>query len=234
VLADGSAPILRREVVAAVAAAIGPGPSGGEPVRIAMDAEPEQRGIHGRLHSFGVLPASFSTTAVGGVTQAEGASILAKAAFIAGRIHVDGDAGSGWQRSDQPEYLRHLGNGEPRPCIESDGSRAAAVGFPLTQPDLNDDLWWRLRMLAGVGTRQSGRMQWLLTGRPAEFGVAAGQLEIDAADCHLPPAGIRRRGRPTAHRQVPGCKARHCGPVCAAGSLRRNERQRRVHVEGVP
>ena len=135
------------------------------------------------LQTLGVLPESFQPI-LGqsqGLTAEETALMLARTAFVAGKIalHAEILNVKGLKKSaPAPTFLALLPPMKLRACLEKDNDRAAKISFTDILP--GDSSYFDIKDLLSRGTKNSAKqMMWLLpaTRRPTEFGIARGQTK---------------------------------------------------------
>ncbi|HRH94189.1 MAG TPA: hypothetical protein PKV72_06705, partial [Candidatus Peribacteria bacterium] len=183
-MADGNAPVTKREAMAMVAAMLGVKSDGELVLSLPPDATADDAtsGIFVALKKAGVLPRGFEASIGGGVIPSEAADLLVKAAFAGGKLTLSALPDEvRWDQTVVPEYLSLAGEIDRRPCLTQDSARALSVRSDIL-PNAAGDLFERLQLLLSVGVDDSeGRTRWLITGRPSEYGVKAGNIGLSAS-----------------------------------------------------
>jgi hypothetical protein len=177
---DARAPVTRREAMGMVAAMLQARPPDGD-TTLPPDATEADReaGTFAALKALDVLPLGFERTMNAGLTWPEAAELLLRSAFVGGKIPLGAAPDEEhWNDADVPEYLESAQTIGQRACIVQDATRGETVGSSLP-PGGAEYLKDRLRLLLTVGTPdESGRVRWLITGQPSDYGVRAGVVRV--------------------------------------------------------
>ncbi len=180
-VADGDAPVTKREAMAMVAAVLKLKTDGTAALPPDATEDDGTSGVFAALKQAGVLPRGFEVALGGGVTPSEAADLLVKAAFAGGKLTLSALPDEvRWDQSMEQEYLAAAGVIDRRPCMVQDIGRATSVRSDIL-PNAEGNLFQRLQLLLSVGTGDAeGRTRWLMTGRPSEYGVQAGTIGVGA------------------------------------------------------
>ncbi|OGJ68393.1 hypothetical protein A3J34_00850 [Candidatus Peribacteria bacterium RIFCSPLOWO2_02_FULL_51_10] len=180
------APISRSEAVDLVAAATWAETetgSGDDALPEDLKAEDALSAPYLKLKRLKILPASFVRKLNGpaGVTPAETAELLTRAAMINGKIWLiepDYDLEEETP-SGNPTFLSLIGGFTRPQCLSKDLRRAENLAFTDMTPD---DPWYAdLRTLSMYGVKNGdGRVLWLIPGtaKATEFGVEKGESKL--------------------------------------------------------
>ncbi len=194
--ADLSSPISRRDAIRAVVSLLRLGTdfsqSGAIVLPSDIDKKDQAAGDYLALQKLGILPESFVTLPgiYQGLTPAEAALLLSRAAFRNGKIALLPDVEdlkslktATKKAAPVRTFLADLPVMKSRPCLERTESRASAIMFTDLLP--GDVIHADIRELLTRGTLNAAeQMLWLLpaTRRPTEFGIQRGQTVLGIAE----------------------------------------------------
>lgn len=195
--ADLSSPITRRDAIRAVASLLrlqgsGSTQTGADLLPEDIDADDVVAKDFLALKKLGVLPDSFVSIPGfrQGVTPAEAALLLSRAAFRNGKITLLPDIedlkslkSAAKKTPLVPTFLAELPALRARECLLRTESRASSIAFTDLLP--GDTMHADIRDLLMRGTKNAAdQILWLLpaTRRPTEFGILHGEAKVATAE----------------------------------------------------